>query len=430
METNQTTVDLQDIFDAMQVGIVILNQQTQIVRANKIISDLAGANTGDLKTLQLGNALHCIHGMSSSAGCGHALHCKDCPMRNAAEQVLTTGRKISNLEALGEFFMNNTKQEIWFSMNVTPISIEGKRHVLLTVVDITARKNIEQQLQHALEKETASRTLIQEAHDELQSLNEYLEQQTAYANDMATQAELANVTKSRFLANMSHEIRTPMNAIIGFGELLESEDLNEEQHDYVGMIKSAANNLLHLINDILDFSKIEAGKIEICPKSFNLGSFLDDIHKTMSFLAKQKQLDYHVEYHGPSDLVITCDSMRIRQCLINLINNAIKFTEEGYVRVRSHLRESETSYSLEFEINDSGIGIPSDKLNHIFDSFTQADSSTTRKYGGTGLGLAITQKLIELMGGEITVKSVLGEGSTFFFSIPVIVKDTSLVSMC
>ncbi len=259
---------------------------------------------------------------------------------------------------------------------------------------------------------------LRETRQGLEQINAKLIKATDTANKMAAEADKANVAKSQFLANMSHEIRTPMNAIIGFGEVLYEEQMSDIQQGYVKLILDSARHLLQLINDILDFSKIETGRIKAEIVECSIPELLVNVESLMLPSAKQKNLEFMIISMPDVPQVIITDPVRLRQCLVNLVNNAIKFTEKGSVRLTVRTVTKEQKPFIEFHVADTGIGIHPDKLETIFNAFIQGDGSTTRKYGGTGLGLTITKQVVNLMDGDIRVESQEGKGSTFTLSIP------------
>jgi len=342
------------------------------------------------------------------------------------DEVITNQNTVEEAKSLTEYMekrnklppretvrVRNDGKPVNVIVAASPIIINDEEQGVVAVyTDITEQKQSEAELKRA--KEVA------------EDMNNELKMAIERANILAVEAEIANATKSEFLANMSHEIRTPLNGIIGMTELALDTDLTTVQQEYLDAVKSSAELLLTVINDILDFSKIEAGKLEIETIDFSLRDTVDDSIQTLGFRAVEKGLELvsHVLPEVPDNLI--GDPRRLSQVMINLLSNAIKFTEKGEVVLQAGIEtQTDNHIVLHVTVSDTGIGIPSDKQETIFKAFTQADGSTTRKYGGTGLGLAISQKLVRMLGGNIWVESPWerdgdregGPGSVFHFTV-------------
>lgn len=360
---------LKTIFDAVQAGVIIIDAEShKIVDANPAAQKMIGAQRQQIT--------------------GKICHQSICLQRLQECRMAQPGKSIDNMEHL---IFTAAGHELPVIKTETAIVLDGKKHFICSFVDISA-------LQMA-------RLALEEA-----KLN----------------AEQANRIKSQFLANMSHEIRTPLNGVLGMTDIALHTQLDEEQRHIINTISTEAASLLRIINDILDFSKIEAGKLEMEEISFNLHTICEEVVQAIIFAGEQKGLEIIFFISPDIPEKVKGDPGRIRQILMNLCGNALKFTHQGeiYIKVEPW-RDSTAANRIRFSIKDSGIGIAENKLSSIFESFRQIDGSTTRTYGGTGLGTTISKQLVELMDGQIGVSSKVGAGSTFWFILPLAKLDGS-----
>jgi two-component system sensor histidine kinase/response regulator len=356
---------LQSIFDGIQDGISVLDKELNIIRVNAWMEKTYSAAES-----LIGEKCYAVYQKRKSV-------CPWCP----SVKTLETGKAHSEVVP----FPSENDPEGWITVSSYPLKDHSGN--IIGVIEY---------LKDVTELKRAERALV----------------------DAKEQAEEANRLKSEFLANMSHEIRTPMNAIIGMTGITLDTELNNEQREYLSIAKESGYALLGLIEDILDLSKIEAGRIELDTIDFDLRATIEGVADTLAHRASTKGLELACMIPHEVPVLLRGDPNRLRQILMNLGGNAVKFTEKGEVVIRAELSEqTENQTTLLFSITDTGIGIPKDQQEKIFESFTQADGSHTRKYGGTGLGLSISKQLVELMGGKIGVESQPDKGSRFWFTL-------------
>ncbi len=391
------------VVESIGVGVVVIDAETHtILQANSAALEMAGRTGEDV----VGRACHRFLCPSEQGRC---------PITDLGQTVDLTEREL--LSANGE--------SIPVLKNVAAVTKNGRRHLIESFTDIRDLKATQQRLrQHATLLETKNMELeshwqqLKAQQQALRAINQELEAATAAAR-------AANQAKSQFLANMSHEIRTPMTAILGFGETLLETDLTDAERTVaVNAILRSGRHLLEIINDILDVSRIEAGRLRTERVAFSPLGLTEEVRTMTQVRAEEKGLSFDCEYPDRLPEVIRTDPIRLRQILINLVGNAIKFTETGGVKLVTRFlpvppdgHEGASGPVMQFDVVDSGIGIDPDQVGGLFEPFKQVDSSTTRKFGGTGLGLAISRRLAIALGGDITVESTPGRGSTFTVTI-------------
>lgn len=393
----------EDITASRQTETALRESETRLRSITDSARDAILMMTPEGKISFWNPAAERILGYTSEEALGQNLHALIAPQRYHAAHHAAFPAFIRDGEgnAVGKTLNLEARRkdgvEVPIQLSLSAIQLKGEWHAVGLFRDITEQKR---------------------AEEALILTNRNLEVATARANELAVRAQSASAAKSEFLANMSHEIRTPMNGVIGITGLLLDTELNEEQRRYGEIVRASGESLLGLLNDILDFSKIEAGRLDLEVLDFDLSGLLDDFVASLAMRAHEKKLELLCITDPDVPTLLSGDPGRLRQILNNLTGNALKFTEAGEVAIRvAPVEESEGDILLRFSVRDTGIGIPEDKMDLLFDKFSQVDASTTRLYGGTGLGLAISRQLAMLMGGEIGVESTPGKGSTFWFTV-------------
>ena len=363
----ESEANYRTIFNEVSDAIVVHDTDTgAIVDVNERMCDMFGYSRQEATTLNLG-----------------AVSSDEPPYTQQDALELIRKTKPHSPQVFQWQATHKDGHKFWIEVNLKRAEIMGEERVLAVIRDITERKRDEQVLKEAKKR-----------------------------------ADAANEAKSQFLANMSHEIRTPMNAIVGFSDIMADEHLTDLQRECIETIRNSSTVLLQIIDDILDFSKIEAGELDVEMTECDLQQLTNSFKAMMQIEADEKGLQLEVRHDSGLPANIHTDPKRLQQCLINLVSNAIKFTEQGHVHVNIWPEDRDGRFFVRFDVVDTGIGIPREKQQEIFTSFTQADGSTSRKYGGTGLGLAISRQLAALLGGELTLASREGQGSVFSLLIP------------
>lgn len=373
--TNRTEAELQAIFNATLDCIIVINEKGIVQSMNNTVTRMLGYETSELIGKNISNIMPEPYKSNHDDYINFYL-------RTGIARIIGSSREVQVLHKNGEV--------IPIMLGVNEMQLGKSRLFVGTLHNISERKAVEETLKSYT--------------DELKEAKE--------------KAETAARAKTEFLANMSHEIRTPLNGVLGVAGLLLGSNLTKEQRNWAEVIRKSGDSLLEIINDILDVSKIEAGELRLEPINFSLYAAIEDLTDIMMYKAQEQGIELLVEFAPGTPEFYVGDVGRVRQIVLNLISNAIKFTLKGYVLLRIHAEDLHNGTArLFFHVEDTGIGIPADKQDYIFNKFSQAEESTTRKFGGTGLGLAICKTLAQMMDGNISVRSVLGEGSTFYFDI-------------
>ncbi len=370
-----------NILETMSEMVILISSERRIIYINKAVTEMLGYSQSEI----VGSNMQILFART---------------IDESKVRTLVETSVLHNVETMLKK-KDNTPIDCIFSGSIMYDSRKFIAGVVCVVNDITDLKKAENEIiksKNELEKRVVERT------KDLESAKK--------------KAEAANVAKSQFLANISHEIRTPMNGVLGMVQVLLTTKLDDEQVDCIKTLQTSSEHMLEIINQILDFSKIESGRLVIESLPFSFQDLISSIQKPFNAVTRAKEIDFFVSVDEKIPEIINGDALRLRQILSNLLNNALKFTEKGHITLSAlKKQEDEDSIIIIFSVQDTGIGIPKEKHETIFESFTQADGGTTRKFGGTGLGLTIAKQLVEMMGGKMELSSEEGKGATFSFTV-------------
>jgi PAS domain S-box-containing protein len=386
-ELQNILAELSAIYEYAPVVMLLVDEERRIQKANTVAANFAERSMQEMLGLRGGEALRCLHHLDDPQGCGFGEACQNCLVRRSVLDTFEDHKSRNKLEAWLSFASGGENIDKCLLVNTAYLEVAGQNRVLVCLQDITCMKKTEQALERAKQE-----------------------------------AEAANQAKSMFLANMSHEIRTPLNGIMGMMQLLELTELDEEQQEYVQTAGNASRRLTNLLSDILDLSRIEAGKMQIQAEIFSLRDLCDSVTTLFMPLAGDKGLELKHSIAPSLPEKVIGDEKRMQQILFNLVGNSIKYTSQGRVSLELAAlspAEKEQNLQLCFRVQDTGIGIPEDKLKSLFEPFMQVDGSITRSYQGAGLGLSIVRRLVELMDGDISIQSRVDEGTSVQVVLPV-----------
>ena len=379
LENREQKRNLQAIFNALPLGIIIVNKKHKVLQINPFVRNYFKVDTLKEADVLLGNLLGCTN--SNNHLCGLDKRCKDCIIRQNIRKISEMEMDYTTVKVPFTFMTNNKKTEKYFEIGFVRLQQGAENQIMLIIQDITEQIHYEEKTTEAINA-----------------------------------AKRVNKLKSQFLANISHEIRTPLNGIMGMIDLSRLMSDDPELLDNLDIAKVSSLNLLEIINRILDISKIDAGNLEIQKSTFNLETLFEEIYEENYAKSQEKGVELRMEaYDNPVKFFVS-DKTRIKQVLNNLIDNAVKFTEEGSIHIQHEIKKINRTYKLIISIEDTGIGMDKTYQENLYQYFSQEDASYTRLKGGTGLGLAISKGIVEMLGGSISCESTVGKGTIFTLS--------------